>query len=83
MPVWNTEFGCIKIVNVTPCNAQRSLPSIAASVLVFDGTTGQHVGLIDGATLTARRTAAASALAARHLARADAASLLVVQGPGR
>ncbi|MEZ5476016.1 MAG: hypothetical protein R3E95_00460 [Thiolinea sp.] len=30
MPVWNTEFGCIKIVNVTPGNAQRSLPSIAA-----------------------------------------------------
>ncbi|MEZ5479416.1 MAG: hypothetical protein R3E95_18610 [Thiolinea sp.] len=82
MPVWNAQFGCVKLVNVTPGNRQRSLPTIAASVLVFDGVSGQHVGLIDGATLTARRTAAASALGARHLARPDAETLLVV-GAGR
>ena len=82
MPAWGAEFGGVKVVNATPGAAARGLPAIAASYLLFDAATGAHLALIDGATLTARRTAAASALAARLLAAAEARRLLVV-GAGR
>lgn len=80
MPAWSDGRGKggVKIVNVTPGNATRGLPSITASYLLFDEETGKHLAIFDGATLTARRTAAVSALAARHLARQDARTLLVV-----
>lgn len=84
MPAWTggNGHGGVKIVNVTPGNAARGLPSIMASYLLFDEVTGKHLAIFDGATLTARRTAAVSALGARHLARMDARTLLVV-GAGR
>lgn len=80
MPVWagNGTCGGVKIVNVTPGNAARGLPAVTASFLLFDETTGEHLALIDGGTLTARRTAAVSALAASYLARPDSRTLLVV-----
>ena len=84
MPAWADGFGVggVKIVNVTPGNSTRGLPAITASNLVFDEVTGEHKAILDGATLTAMRTAAVSALAAKHLAAANAKTLLVV-GSGR
>jgi ornithine cyclodeaminase/alanine dehydrogenase-like protein (mu-crystallin family) len=84
MPAWAEGFGVggVKIVNVVPGNAARGLPAIMASYLVFDEKTGEHKAILDGATLTAKRTAAVSALAAGKLARKDARTLLVV-GSGR
>lgn len=84
MPAWATGFGVggVKIVNVVPGNNTRGLPAIMASYLVFDELTGAHKAILDGATLTAKRTAAVSALAAGKLARKDANTLLVV-GSGR
>lgn len=84
MPAWadGAQIGGVKIVNVTPGNRERNLPAICASYLVFDEKTGQHVALMDGAILTARRTAAASALAASYLARPNSRVLLVV-GAGK
>ncbi|MFA3919367.1 ornithine cyclodeaminase family protein [Ruegeria hyattellae] len=82
MPAWTETVGCVKVVTATPGNAARSLPAIAGSVLVFDRATGAHLALLDGAILTARRTAAASALGARCLAREDASHLLIV-GAGK
>lgn len=80
MPAWmgDGSHGGVKIVNVVPGNARRGLPAVTASYLLFDETTGAHVALFDGAALTGRRTAAASALAASRLARADSRTLLVV-----
>ena len=63
-------------------NATRGLPSLHAVYTLFDAASGVPLALIDGAALTARRTACASALAASYLARADATRLLVV-GAGR
>lgn len=79
MPAW-AEAGPIgvKVVTVFPDNADRSLPSIQGAYLLFDGMTGEVRALLDGPSLTARRTAAASALAADYLARPDAARLLMV-----
>ncbi|WP_170575933.1 ornithine cyclodeaminase family protein [Ruegeria atlantica] len=82
MPAWTNEVGCVKVVTATPGNTARKLPAIAGSVLVFDRNTGAHLALLDGATLTARRTAAASALAARYLSREDANHLLIL-GAGK
>ena len=79
MPAWrNGRFVGVKVVTVFPGNAARGQPAIAASYLLFDGATGVLLALLDGAELTARRTASASALAARHLSRPDSTRLLMV-----
>jgi len=83
MPAWVPGgYSGVKVVNVMPGNAQRDLPAVSAQYLLSDARTGEMLALIDGGELTARRTAAASALAARYLARADARHLLVA-GTGR
>ena len=83
MPAWQPGryFG-LKVVNVAPGNAARGLPGLFATYQLFDAATGMPLALIDGGELTARRTAAASALAASRLARADARRQLIV-GAGR
>jgi alanine dehydrogenase len=67
-----------KLISVYPQNAARGLPLHRAAVLLFDLETGRPAALIDGETLTAARTAAASALATQYLARPDAAVLALV-----
>ncbi|MGZ5216726.1 MAG: bifunctional Delta(1)-pyrroline-2-carboxylate/Delta(1)-piperideine-2-carboxylate reductase [Caldimonas sp.] len=83
MPAWlpGRYYG-IKVINVAPGNVARALPALHASYLLYDATSGVPLALIDGDELTARRTAAASALAATWLARVDAHHLFVV-GSGR
>ncbi|MDP6967574.1 MAG: ornithine cyclodeaminase family protein [Gammaproteobacteria bacterium] len=83
MPAWAEDAGVVvKLVNVVPNNGQLGLPAIQAQVLVADSATGAWSVMIDGATLTARRTAAASAVAAQWLAPATPDTMLVV-GTGR
>lgn len=62
----------LKIVSVHNSNAQRGLPNILALVALIDEQTGAPLALMDGATITAMRTAAGSGLATKYLARADA-----------
>ena len=79
MPAWVAgEHLGVKVVNVMPGNGARGLPSVISNYLLSDARSGQLLALIDGAELTSRRTAAASALAASHLARPDASHLLIV-----
>jgi ornithine cyclodeaminase len=83
MPAWQPgAYIGVKLVSVFPDNHQRGLPAIHGSYLLSSGKTGEMLAVIDGGELTARRTAATSALAARYLARSDASTLLVV-GTGR
>ncbi|MFT3998281.1 MAG: quinate 5-dehydrogenase [Asticcacaulis sp.] len=82
MPAWSGRLGGVKIVHVTPENARRRLPCVAASYLVFDGQTHRHLALIDGEELTARRTAAVAAVAMDRLTKPGAKRLLLV-GSGR
>lgn len=83
MPAWVPGGPyVVKIVNIAPGNSAKGLPGLHSTVLLHDGATGRPLALIDGDTVTARRTAAASALAASYLARRDAGHLLVV-GAGR
>ncbi|WP_323771934.1 ornithine cyclodeaminase family protein [Antarctobacter sp.] len=79
MPAWvpGDSIG-VKVVTFFPDNAAKGRPTINAGYLLFDGETGQMQAALDGDVLTARRTAAASALAADFLARKDARNLLIV-----
>jgi len=83
MPAWSSggHLG-VKVVSVFPDNAKQGLPAVMGVYLLFSATTGTLLAMLDGAELTARRTAAASALAARYLARKNAERLLIV-GTGR
>ena len=67
-----------KIVNVFPGNAAHGLPAVLGVYVLQSGETGAPLAVMDGTRLTHWRTAAASALAARFLARADASRLLMV-----
>jgi alanine dehydrogenase len=79
MPAWDAGQAIgMKLATITPGNGPRGLPAVNAVYLLVDGPTGQPRALIEGATLTVRRTAAASALAARYLARTDASRMLMV-----
>jgi len=83
MPAWTAAGHTgVKIVHVMPGNALRGLPSVHAAYLLSDGATGQPIAMLDGSALTDRRTAAASVLAAGHLARPDSRRLLIL-GAGR
>ena len=83
MPAWVPgRFYGVKVINIAAGNGARGLPGLHASYLLHDAVTGEPLALMDGNELTARRTAAASALAASWLARPDASRLLVL-GAGR
>jgi ornithine cyclodeaminase len=81
MPAWmkgDPAFTGVKVVSIYPGNAARSLPSVMGTYLLMDGATGAPLAAIDGQALTLWRTAAASALAASYLARADARRMAMV-----
>ncbi len=79
MPAWQAgrQIG-VKLLTVFPDNTAHQEPSMAGTYLLLDGRTGRTLALMDGAALTLRRTAAASALAASYLARPDCERLLMV-----
>jgi ornithine cyclodeaminase/alanine dehydrogenase-like protein (mu-crystallin family) len=83
MPAWQ-EGGCygVKVVNVAPGNAARGLPGLHSTYVLYDASTGVPLAWIDGDEITARRTAATSALAASWLAPTRASHLAVI-GAGR
>jgi len=63
----------IKLVNVHPNNPQKyGLPTILATILLFDPKNGVPVCIMDGTWITAMRTAAATGIATKYLARKDA-----------
>ena len=79
MPAWAGASALgVKIVTVWPENGRLGLNAVSSTYLLCEGATGRHLAIIDGNELTARRTAAASALAGDYLAREDASHLLVV-----
>ena len=78
MPAMDARTAIAKLITFTPANANRGLPAIQGDVLVFDVATGQRLLLLDGPTVTARRTAAVSVLAAQRLAPDTCGPLLIV-----
>ena len=78
MPAIDSHTAITKLITFTPANAGTSRPTIQGDVIVFDIFTGQRRLVLDGPTVTARRTAAVSVLAAQRLAHDTQAPLLIV-----
>jgi ornithine cyclodeaminase len=67
----------VKIVSVYPHNRAQGFPMIHGAVLLFEANRGTPVAIIDGASLTAIRTGAASGLATDLLGRSDSHTLVL------
>lgn len=79
MPAWNpSAYAGVKMVTINPENGQFDLPSIQGTYIYFDATTGVLKSIIEAKSLTAKRTAATSALASSYLSKKDASSLLMI-----
>ena len=78
MPALDGRVAITKLITFTPANAGSALPTIQGDVVVFDVATGQRKLVLDGPTVTARRTAAVTLLAAQRLASCPQGPLLIV-----
>ncbi|MDR5735625.1 delta(1)-pyrroline-2-carboxylate reductase family protein [Caballeronia sp. LZ025] len=82
MPASAADIAMHKLVNVCPGNGALGLPTIHGQVSAFDAATGALQFMLDGPTVTGRRTAAVSMLAIRTLA-AQAPRAVLVIGTGK
>ncbi len=71
----------VKWVTAFPENRRRGLPAVSGTLLLNDPETGLPQAIVDATWITAVRTGASAAVAAKHLGPPDAASLAVI-GPG-
>ncbi|SDD68622.1 ornithine cyclodeaminase [Pricia antarctica] len=79
MPAWHSgKMAGVKIATVSPKNGQFGLPSIQAVYVLMDALKGTMKAILQAKSLTAKRTAAASALASSFLSREDSSSLLMI-----
>jgi alanine dehydrogenase len=67
-----------KLVTVFNDNHALGLPSHLATIVLLDPDTGSLIALMDGRYITEARTAAVSAVSARHLSRPDASTLAII-----
>ncbi|MGQ0680163.1 MAG: ornithine cyclodeaminase family protein [Actinomycetota bacterium] len=72
------HYAGVKLVNSHPGNPGRGLPVVMGTYLLFLQQTGEPLCLMGATLLTAIRTGAASGVASRYLARADASSVGLV-----
>ncbi len=78
MPAMDRRVAITKLITFTPANAGTPRPTIQGDVVVFDIASGARRLVLDGPTVTARRTAAVSLLAAQRLAPQTRGPLLIV-----
>lgn len=78
MPALDGRLAITKLISYAPANAGTGRPAIQGDVVVFDIATGERRLVLDGPTVTARRTAAVSLLAAQTLAPNPRGPLLIV-----
>jgi len=78
MPALDARTAITKLITFTPGNAGSGRATIQGDVVVFDVATGERRLLLDGPTVTARRTAAVSVLAAQRLAPCKQGPVLIV-----
>lgn len=70
----------VKFITLSERNRARGMPLIRSTVMISDGDDGRPLALLEGASLTALRTGAASGLATDLLARPDADSVALIGG---
>ncbi|AOI88510.1 delta(1)-pyrroline-2-carboxylate reductase family protein [Burkholderia pseudomultivorans] len=82
MPSSARDLAIHKLVNVCPGNGARGLPTILGQVIACDATTGEMRFVLDGPTVTGRRTAAVTALGIQALHGAAPRDILLI-GTGK
>jgi len=79
MPAWNpSKEAGVKVVTVSPENGQFDLPSIQGAYIYLDAEKGSIKAILEAKSLTAKRTAATSALASSFLSKENSSSLLII-----
>ncbi|MCK0155767.1 ornithine cyclodeaminase family protein [Cellulophaga sp. F20128] len=79
MPAWKPgKYAGVKIATVSPKNGQFNLPAIQGVYIYLDALKGGILALLEAKSLTAKRTAAASALASYYLSKENSSSLLMI-----
>ncbi|MGD2152392.1 MAG: ornithine cyclodeaminase family protein [Gemmatimonadales bacterium] len=80
MPGYISSMGAagIKWVSGYPSNVERGLPYISGLLILNDPDTGIPIAVMDATWITAMRTGAATAVAAKYLARGDSATLGII-----
>ena len=71
----------MKVVTYFQDNPQHNLPAILGTVMLFSAESGKIISVMDGSSITAIRTACASAMATKALANAEA-PVLGILGAG-
>ena len=77
LPAWNDEVIALKAFTYFPENQAPDL-TVYAQILLFDRTNGAPLALVDGTSVTYRRTAGVSALASRFLSRTGSEEMLLI-----
>ncbi|WP_028203534.1 bifunctional Delta(1)-pyrroline-2-carboxylate/Delta(1)-piperideine-2-carboxylate reductase [Paraburkholderia nodosa] len=82
MPASAPDIAIHKLVNVCPTNTSRQLPTIHGQVIACDAFTGEMLFMLDGPTVTGRRTAAVTALGIQTLHQAPPREIIII-GTGK
>jgi ornithine cyclodeaminase len=80
-PVLTREALAVKLITQVPANAQRGLPTMLATLVLMDPSTGRTLAVMEATWLTALRTAAVSAVGVDALAP-PGAKVLALLGSG-
>ncbi|MFL9910664.1 delta(1)-pyrroline-2-carboxylate reductase family protein [Paraburkholderia sp. RL17-337-BIB-A] len=78
MPATAPDLAIHKLVNVCASNRPRGIPTIHGQVMAFDADTGETLFILDGPTVTGRRTAAMSMLGIHTFALARPREFLLI-----
>ncbi|MEA3082559.1 MAG: 1-piperideine-2-carboxylate/1-pyrroline-2-carboxylate reductase, partial [Paraburkholderia sp.] len=78
MPATAPDLAIHKLVNVCASNKPRGIPTIHGQVMAFDADTGETLFILDGPTVTGRRTAAMSMLGIHTFAPATPREFLLI-----
>ncbi|MFM0206717.1 delta(1)-pyrroline-2-carboxylate reductase family protein [Paraburkholderia sediminicola] len=78
MPATAPDLAIHKLVNVCASNKPRGIPTIHGQVMAFDADTGETLFILDGPTVTGRRTAAMSMLGVHTFAPATPREFLLI-----
>lgn len=82
MPSSAADLAIHKLVNVCPSNRARGIPTIHGQVMACDAVTGEPLFVLDGPTVTGRRTAAITVLGIHALHAAAVREVLLI-GTGK
>ncbi|MEL0019533.1 MAG: ornithine cyclodeaminase family protein [Rickettsiales bacterium] len=72
------SYMAVKALGVNAANAARGMDTIGSIITLFDRATAYPIAIMDGSWITEVRTAALSAVAAKHFARPDSESIAFI-----